>query len=131
MNQEKTKRSIVLYCSLFIAVALMSLTIAQPPHGAITKKEKVQAPKPLNIVLIIADQFRADACKREGFQLNTTPFLDSLAETGTWFNKPIAASRLVLPVQVLCLPGDFQMQRMAFKQKWKGCLLVNEIWLVC
>jgi len=50
-----------------------------------------------NIVLIIADQFRADACKREGFALNTTPFLDSLAETGIWFNRAYCASPACVP----------------------------------
>ena len=41
----------------------------------------------MNIVLIMTDQQRADICRREGFPLDTTPFLDSLAAGGTWFNR--------------------------------------------
>lgn len=60
-----------------------------------------------NIVLIISDQFRADACKREGFSLNTTPFLDSLAETGTWFNKAYCASPACVPSRTSMITGRF------------------------
>ncbi|MEO5998897.1 MAG: sulfatase-like hydrolase/transferase [Chitinophagaceae bacterium] len=61
--------------------------------------------KPPNIVLIIVDQFRADACKREGFGLNTTPFLDSLAETGTWFNKAYCSSPACVPSRTSLMTG--------------------------
>ena len=60
-----------------------------------------------NIVLIIADQFRADACKREGFALNTTPFLDSLAETGVWFNRAYCASPACVPSRTSMMTGRF------------------------
>lgn len=60
-----------------------------------------------NIVLIIADQFRANASKREGFELNTTPFLDSLAETGTWFNKAYCASPACVPSRTSMMTGRF------------------------
>ena len=32
-----------------------------------------------NIVMIMTDQQRADLCRREGYPLDTTPFLDELA----------------------------------------------------
>lgn len=60
-----------------------------------------------NIVLIITDQFRADACKREGFELNTTPFLDSLAETGTWFDRAYCASPACVPSRTSMITGRF------------------------
>jgi arylsulfatase A-like enzyme len=50
-----------------------------------------------NIILIQCDQFRADVCRREGFALDTTPFLDSLARTGVWFNKAYTASPSCVP----------------------------------
>ncbi len=50
-----------------------------------------------NIVFIECDQFRADVCSREGFPLDTTPFMDSLARTGIWFNKAYAASPSCVP----------------------------------
>ena len=40
-------------------------------------------PDRFNIVLIMTDQQRADLCTREGYPLDTTPFLDSLAQQGT------------------------------------------------
>jgi len=60
-----------------------------------------------NIVLIITDQFRADACQREGFALNTTPFLDNLAETGTWFNKAYCAMPACVPSRTSMMTGRF------------------------
>lgn len=50
-----------------------------------------------NIILISCDQFRADVCQREGFPLDTTPFLDSLARAGAWFDKSYAASPSCVP----------------------------------
>lgn len=67
--------------------------------GAVLPKFKLMQPKTSkpNIILIECDQFRADACRREGFPLDTTPFLDSLARTGVWFNKAYAASPTCVP----------------------------------
>ncbi|MEN0054939.1 MAG: sulfatase-like hydrolase/transferase [Mucilaginibacter sp.] len=60
-----------------------------------------------NIVLIIADQLRADACKREGFALDTTPFLDSLAERSTWFNRSYCAAPACVPSRTSMMTGRF------------------------
>ncbi len=60
-----------------------------------------------NIVLILTDQFRADASAREGFPLNTTPFLDSLAQTGIWFNRAYCASPACIPSRTSMLTGRF------------------------
>ena len=60
-----------------------------------------------NIVMILCDQFRADACKREGFGLDTTPFLDSLAENGTWFNKAYCAAPACVPSRTAMQTGRF------------------------
>jgi len=68
---------------------------------------KPQQNKPLNVILIIADQFRADASRREGFKLNTTPFLDSLAEDGTWFNKAYCAAPICAPSRISMFTGRF------------------------
>lgn len=57
---------------------------------------KVKARKP-NIILIQCDQLRADVCRRESFPLDTTPFLDSLARDGTWFNNAYCASPSCVP----------------------------------
>lgn len=74
-------------------------------HAADSAKQSKE--KLPNIVLIIADQFRADACKREGFKLNTTPFLDSLAGTGTWFNKAYCSTPACVPSRTSMMTGRF------------------------
>ncbi len=76
-------------------------------YGQVEATKGKPAKEQVNIVLIIADQFRADACKREGFELNTTPFLDSLAETGTWFNKAYCASPACIPSRTSMITGRF------------------------
>lgn len=60
-----------------------------------------------NIVVIMCDQFRADVCKREGFELDTTPFLDRLAENGTWFNKAYTSAPACVPARASMLTGRF------------------------
>ncbi len=92
-------------------VSLLTLTLlgfsnAQGQADKIMDKRQNSQQSP-NIVLIITDQFRADACKREGFQLNTTPFLDSLAETGIWFNRAYCASPACVPSRTSMMTGRF------------------------
>lgn len=65
-----------------------------------------QAKRP-NIIMILCDQYRADACKREGFGLDTTPFLDSLAQNGTWFNKAYCAAPACVPSRTAMQTGRF------------------------
>jgi len=68
----------------------------------IRKAHKSRRP---NIIWIIDDQFRADACKREGFPLDTTPFLDQLAHNGTWFNKAYCAAPACVPSRTSMVTG--------------------------
>ena len=60
-----------------------------------------------NIVIIMTDQQRADVSKREGFKLDTTPFLDSLATQGTWFNRAYTTMPACLPARVSMLTGRY------------------------
>ena len=64
------------------------------------------AAKP-NIVIIMTDQQRADVSRREGFQLDTTPFLDSLATQGTWFDRAYTTMPACLPARVSMLTGRY------------------------
>ena len=63
-------------------------------------------PRP-NIVLIMTDQQRADLCAREGFPLDTTPFLDSLAGQGVWFDRAYTATPICGPARVSMLTGRY------------------------
>ncbi|MDE0422648.1 MAG: sulfatase-like hydrolase/transferase [Gammaproteobacteria bacterium] len=64
------------------------------------------AKKP-NFVIIMTDQQRADVSKREGFPLDTTPFLDSLAAQGTWFDRAYTTMPACLPARVSMLTGRY------------------------
>ncbi|MEM3515779.1 MAG: sulfatase-like hydrolase/transferase [Saccharolobus sp.] len=60
-----------------------------------------------NIVVIMTDQQRADVSKREGFSLDTTPFLDKLAQEGQWFSRAYTSSPLCAPARISMLTGRF------------------------
>ena len=63
--------------------------------------------KPLNVLLIMTDQQRADFCAREGYAVDTTPFEDALAESGVWFNKAYTSAPLCLPARVTLMTGRY------------------------
>lgn len=60
-----------------------------------------------NIIIIMTDQQRADVSKREGFTLDTTPFLDELARTGKWFSRAYTSTPLCAPARISMLTGRF------------------------
>ncbi|MFB6141491.1 MAG: sulfatase [Halosimplex sp.] len=60
-----------------------------------------------NVVVIMTDQQRADACAREGFPLDTTPFLDELARDGTWFDRAYTSTPVCAPARTSFLTGRF------------------------
>jgi arylsulfatase A-like enzyme len=64
------------------------------------------ADKP-NVVIIMTDQQRADVSAREGFELDTTPFLDGLAKQGQWFDKAYTTMPVCLPARVSMLTGRY------------------------
>lgn len=64
-------------------------------------------PKEPNIVIIMTDQQRADLSRREGFALDTTPFLDKLAVRGTWFNRAYTSMPACVPARVSMLTGRY------------------------
>ncbi|MCD8262594.1 MAG: sulfatase-like hydrolase/transferase, partial [Bacteroides sp.] len=53
-----------------------------------------------NILIIMADQLRADLLEREGYLLNTMPVVDSLAQRGIWFNRAYTTAPASGPARV-------------------------------
>jgi len=53
-----------------------------------------------NIVIIMTDQQRADLSAREGYALDTTPFIDSLARTGADFSRAYTSTPVFAPARV-------------------------------
>ncbi len=64
------------------------------------------ADKP-NVVIIMTDQQRADVSAREGFPLDTTPFLDGLARRGVWFNRSYTVAPACAPARVSLHTGRY------------------------
>jgi arylsulfatase A-like enzyme len=62
---------------------------------------------PENVVVIMTDQQRADVSAREGFQLDTTPFLDSLASDGVWFDRAYSSNPICCPARTSFLTGRY------------------------
>lgn len=60
-----------------------------------------------NVIVILTDQQRADVCRREGFPLDTTPFLDALATRGVWFNRAYTSCPACVPARTSLLTGRF------------------------
>ena len=60
-----------------------------------------------NIVIVMTDQQRAGLCRREGFALDTTPFLDQLAAGGAWFNRAYTTMPACAPARVSMLTGRY------------------------
>jgi len=60
-----------------------------------------------NVVIIMTDQQRADLSKREGFALNTTPFMDELARRGAWFDHAYTTMPACAPARVSMLTGRY------------------------
>ena len=69
-----------------------------------TSRNNTQKP---NIVIIMTDQQRADLTAREGFPLDLTPFADSIAKCGAWFDKAYTPCPASGPARVSLLTGRF------------------------
>lgn len=60
-----------------------------------------------NIIVIMTDQQRADLCKRRGYALDTTPFLDSLAARGADFPVAYTSAPVCGPARVSLFTGRY------------------------
>ncbi|WP_165452637.1 sulfatase [Paenibacillus thalictri] len=60
-----------------------------------------------NIIVVMTDQQRADVSAREGFPIDTTPFMDSLARSGVWFDKAYTTSPICVAARCSMLTGRY------------------------
>jgi arylsulfatase A-like enzyme len=58
-----------------------------------------------NIIFVVSDQHRAGLTKRTGYPLDTSPTLDSLAESGIGFDHAYATTPLCVPSRTSMLTG--------------------------
>ena len=100
MNGKINRRDFMKVFGVGAAIAPMGLAAVS------SGSEKSSSGKP-NIIIIMTDQQRADICKREGFPLDTTPFLDSMAYKGTWFNRAYTSMPACAPARVSMFTGRY------------------------
>jgi arylsulfatase A-like enzyme len=60
-----------------------------------------------NILLVLTDQHRAGLSAREGYPLDTTPYLDELAARGAWFDGAYTAAPVCAPARTSLITGRF------------------------
>lgn len=60
-----------------------------------------------NIVLILTDQHRAGLSAREGYPLDVTPYLDSLAAEGVWFDGAYTPAPVCAPARTSLITGRY------------------------
>lgn len=102
MDQPIARRDFLKIAGLSTA-SLMAANAAQSAPAA-AQPGAAQHQKP-NIVIIMSDQQRADLCRREGYPLDPTPFLDSLARQGVWFNRAYTTMPACVPARTSMFTG--------------------------
>lgn len=60
-----------------------------------------------NIIIIMTDQQQCKASKRHGFEIDTTPYQDTMAQNGLWFDKGYTVAPLCGPARVSLLTGRY------------------------
>lgn len=60
-----------------------------------------------NVIIIMSDEQRADLRKSEGFQLDTMPYLDSLADKGVDFSKAYTTMPICVPARISMYTGRY------------------------
>ncbi len=60
-----------------------------------------------NVMLIMTDQHRAGFTAGEGFELDTMPYLDGLADSGTRFRRAYTTAPACVPARTSLLTGRF------------------------
>ncbi|MCP4589765.1 MAG: sulfatase-like hydrolase/transferase [bacterium] len=77
---------------------------AEPVSAVESGRAAVEANRP-NIILITLCSFRGAHMGVAGYQRNTTPFLDSLADDGVYFENAVSASSWTKPAVASILTG--------------------------
>ncbi|PSL06851.1 arylsulfatase A-like enzyme [Haloactinopolyspora alba] len=62
---------------------------------------------PPNVVLVMTDQHRAGFTAGEGFELDTMPYVDGLARSGTRFRRAYTTAPACVPARTSLLTGRF------------------------
>ena len=88
------------------AGVLAAVAVSSPASKAATQQGGNRDRRP-NFVIIITDQQRADLTAREGFPLDLTPFADSMAARGAWFDHAYTPCPASGPARVSLITGRY------------------------
>lgn len=111
---------LILIIPLFLYLVKVNISLSL--HGPEKRPEAVQAVQPgsteaLNVLLISIDTCRADKLSCYGFDLETSPNIDSLAENGFVFEYAFSTSNWTRPSMASLFtsvyPGTHQTERLA------------------
>ncbi|MFQ5418114.1 MAG: sulfatase [Myxococcota bacterium] len=75
------------------------------PMAAAVAADRAESDEPPNVLLIVLCSFRRDHMGVSGYPRPTTPFLDSMAASGTFFENAASASSWTLPSSTSLLTG--------------------------
>ncbi len=76
-----------------MAVSALAAVSCQPDVAGDSRSDVIEAPlRDFNLVFIVIDALRADHLGAYGYARNTSPFLDSLADTGVLFERSYSSS---------------------------------------
>lgn len=81
--------------------------------------DAVMAPRPLNVLVILADQLRRDALGVYGDRNVSTPNLDRLAEQGVVFDQACVTSPICVPFRFTMMTGEYAHSRQVPAIEWR------------
>jgi arylsulfatase A-like enzyme len=82
--------------------------LSLPPHSAAAQQANGAAGR--NVIIFLVDCLRADHLGCYGYSKETSPFIDSLAESGVMFENCIAPSSWTIPSVVSLFTGVYPQQ---------------------
>jgi len=89
-----------------MVLPLLSACWAAPQVARAEADKQVKADKP-NLLMVVVDTLRADRLGCYGYDRNTTPNIDSLAERGVQFQRCYSTSSWTLPAVASLLSGTY------------------------
>ncbi|MFA5859800.1 MAG: sulfatase [Elusimicrobiota bacterium] len=103
-------------CTAGVMSALLSFNRAPSECGAAEKKVESK-PKPPNIVFILIDDLRWDACGYANHPFSKTPNIDKLASNGVVFNNSFVTIALCGPSRACFLTGQYAHKHQVLRNR--------------
>ena len=92
--------------TFYAAAGVLAAIAVNSPAAKAAQQDGNKGRRP-NFVIIITDQQRADLTAREGFPLDLTPFADSIASHGAWFDHAYTPCPASGPARVSLITGRY------------------------